>query len=465
MNSSADYDVAQLKLPPHSLEAEQSVLGALMIANDSWDKIADMLTADDFYRPEHRIIFQRMAQLVEANQPIDIVTLPDALTHADELDRAGGFVYLAEIARNTPSAANIRAYAIAVRERATLRKMIQVGQEIADAGYNPDGRRAAELIDEAQAAVFTLSESGASVGRDLRCEVHLRSLLDEWQRRSECDGLIGLSTGFDALDRRTNGLNPGDLIILAARPSMGKTSLAMNIAEHVAVDQKKPVLVFSMEMTAEQLLDRMAASVGRIPYDLIRTGKVFGHDEYDSRILPTVNTINSAPLFIDDRPALTIAQMRATARKEHKRNPLGLIVVDYLQLARAKAESRVMEVTYISQGLKALAKELRVPVLALSQLNRSVDSRSDKRPNNSDLRDSGAIEQDADVIWFIYRDEVYNETSPQKGVAEIICTKQRNGPTGTDYLATNLAQCRFDDLARGYAPPEQTPPVRRSFEY
>lgn len=465
MNTPADYDIAQLKLPPHSLEAEQSIIGGLLIADRNFDAISECVDESDFYRSEHRMIFREMAKLADAGQPHDIVTIAAVLTATGELDRIGGFAYLAEVARNTPSTSNLRAYARAVRERAVLRRLIIVGQDIADSAYHANGRKSAELIDDAQAAVIALSETGNDE-QDLHCASHLKNLAQEWQRRADCEGLIGLSTGFEALDQRTNGLNAGDLIILAARPSMGKTSLAMNIVEHIVLDEKKPVLVFSMEMNAEQLLDRMAASVGKIPYSLIRNGKVFGHSEYDAHVLPTISRLKTAPLYIDDRAALTIAQIRSRARKLHKRESLGLIVVDYLQLAKARAESRVMEVTAISQGLKALAKELRVPVLALSQLNRAVDSRSDRRPNNSDLRDSGAIEQDADVIWFIYRDEVYNENSPRKGFAEIICTKQRNGPTGTDYLAVNLDRCRFDNLTQGYTPTTApTSSGRKSYEY
>jgi replicative DNA helicase len=466
MNAPADYDLAQLRIPPNSLEAEQSVIGGLLIAGHHFDSVTEILTAEDFYHPQHRQTFAAMAALAADNKPIDLTTVVTALSSSGDLDRIGGVIYLAEIARGTPSASNIRAYASAVRERATLRNLILVGQQIAESGFEPDGKKSIELIDAAQAAVIALGDQGRTDGIT-PIKDHLRNLVAEWQRRSDAGGLVGLSTGFEALDARTNGLSPGDLIILAARPSMGKTALAMNIAENVAVHQGKPVLVFSLEMTAEQLLDRMASSVGKIPYDLIRTGNVFKVPEYECRAMPTISRIRDAPLHIDDRPALTIPQMRATARRVHKQTPLSLIVVDYLQLARAKAESRVMEVTQISQGLKALAKELGVPVLALSQLSRAVEQRADKRPGNADLRDSGAIEQDADVIWFIYRDEVYNTSTKQRGVAEILCTKQRNGPVGSDFLATLLEQCRFDNLARGWTPPveEEKPKRRGGFDY
>lgn len=462
----AEYDagIAALKTPPHSVEAEQSVIGGLLIAPNAFDAVSDLIAEPDFFRPEHRAAFAAIAHLAEAGQPHDAVTVCDMLSATGQLDRAGGFAYLVELAKNTPSAANIRAYASAVRERATLRNLITAGQAIADSAYDPAGRTAAELIDEAQAAVIALGDTG-SAEPDLHCAGRMKNLIAEWERRAACDGLVGLSTGFEALDRRTNGLGAGNLIILAARPSMGKTSLAMNIAEHTAVVENKPVLVFSMEMTGEELLDRMASAVGKIPYELIRTGRIFGDAEHESKIIPAVGRIKSAPLYIDDRAGLTIAQMRNAARRLHRQHPLALIVVDYLQLAvgktRSKTDSREQEISSISRGLKALAKELKCPVIALSQLNRNVENRTNKRPVNSDLRDSGAIEQDADVIWFIYRDEVYNEDSPDKGIAEILCTKQRNGALGVDRLATNLAQCRFENLAPGWQPREHTPAPRK----
>jgi replicative DNA helicase len=460
-----DYDdVAALKMPPHSTEAEQAVIGGLLIATNAFDAITDLVAEADFFRIEHRTAFAAIAHLAEAGKPHDAVTVCDMLSATDQLDRAGGFAYLLDLAKNTPSAANIRAYACAVRERATLRNLITAGQAIADSGFSPDGRSAAELIDEAQAVVIALGDTG-SAEQDLHCASRMKNLITEWERRAACDGLVGLSTGFSALDQRTNGLGAGNLIILAARPSMGKTSLVMNIAEHCAVTENKPALVFSMEMTAEELLDRMAAAVGKIPYELIRTGKVFGHPDHDSRIIPALGRIKSAPLYIDDRAGLTIAQMRSAARRVHRQSPLSLIVVDYLQLAvgkvRSKTDNREQEISGISRGLKALAKELKCPVIALSQLNRNVENRANKRPVNSDLRDSGAIEQDADVIWFIYRDEVYNEDSHDKGIAEILCTKQRNGALGVDRLATNLAHCRFENLSAGYQPREHEPAPRK----
>lgn len=463
-------DIAGLKIPPHSVEAEQSVLGGLMIDAGAWDRLDGILSAEDFYRAEHRLIFAAVSQLAAAGSPVDPITLADILSHAGTLDQAGGIGYLAEMAAKIPSAANIRAYATAVRDRSRLRALITAGNEIADAGYNADGRPVADLIDDAQQRVMALGAQSQD-GGDLHCSSRFANLIAEWERRAACDGLVGLSTGFEALDRRTNGLGDGNLVILAARPSMGKTALAMNIAEHVAVVEKKPVLVFSMEMSTEELLDRVAASLGRIPYELIRTGQVFENPEHSAKVMPCVARLKAAPLYIDDRSSLTVQQMRTTARKLHAKAPLRLVVVDYLQLAgstaRGRSDTREQEVSAIARGLKSLAKELGCPVIALSQLNRNVEQRTDKRPVNADLRDSGAIEQDADTIWFIYRDEVYNEDSPEKGIAEIITRKLRNGQPGTDRIASNLAMCRFENLARGYEPPPQPEraPRRGGFEY
>lgn len=453
-------ELATLKIPPNSLEAEQSVIGAMLVAPKAVDVVIELLDGSEFYTAEHREIFSAMLTLHEKSQPIDVVTLCDFLNTTGRLDKAGGFGYVMEIAKNTPSVANVLAYARAVREKFQLRRLIISSQKIADSAFQPDDKSAAELIDNAQAEIMALNDSTASQ-TELRVSPRLKNLIAEWERRADAKGLSGLSTGLVALDRRTHGLNPGDLIILAARPAMGKTSLAMNIAESIAITQQKPVLIFSMEMTAEQLLDRSAASVGRIPYELIRTGAVFDDEQHAHKVSPTILRIKDSPLFIDDRPALTIGQMRSSIRRASLDAPLSLIVVDYLQLARAKAESRVHEVTAISQGLKALAKEFKCPVIALSQLSRKCEERTDKRPMCSDLRDSGAIEQDADIIWFIYRDEVYNEDSDMKGVTELICAKQRNGSTGTDYLASNLGMCRFDNLSSEWQRPQRVVPMRR----
>lgn len=450
MHEIPDYDLAMLKSPPYSLEAEQAVIGGLLIAPNSFDAVTDLITENDFFKPDHRAAFAAIAYLADAGQPHDIVTVCDMLSAAGKLDQAGGFAYLADVAKNTPSAANIRAYANAVRERAALRNLIIASQEIADAAYEPGERTANELVDEAQRRILEIGERGDAEA-DLHVTSALKDYVAELDRRYNCDGLAGLSTGFRDLDARTNGLSPSDLVILAGRPGSGKTTLAMNIAEHVAIIESKPVLVFSMEMSRVQLLDRMVASVGKIPFSLLRSGKVFNHNEYKPVI--AASRIKQAPLYIDDRGGLSIAQMRSTARRQHKKTPLSLIVVDYLQLARAKAENRVNEITVISQGLKAIAKEIGCPVIALSQLSRKCEEQK-RRPISSDLRDSGSIEQDADSIFLIYRDEVYNEETNLKGVAEIHCTKLRNGEPGMDFLKSNLAMCKFENHEPGYRPPE-----------
>ncbi len=458
MNVPDDYDIAQLKLPPHSLEAEQSVIGALMISNDAWSRVADMLTADDFYRPEHRIIFHRMAQLVEANHPIDIVTLPDALAHADELERAGGFVYLAEIARNTPSAANIRAYAAAVRERADLRRLIQTCAEISDLAYNPSGRRSSDIVDEAQSKIIGLSHS--SSGEPVTALQSVRETLTAIEERAQSGSdITGIPTGFNAIDARLLGLQAGDLIIVAGRPSMGKTTLAVNMAER-ALARDVRCLIFSMEMPRRQLIERMLSSRANVPLAKIRKGQL-SQAEYEE-VVRAGEEIAASDLIIDDRSALTVTQMRAAARRYKP----GLIVVDYLQLASGRGESREQEVSGLSRGLKAIAKELEIPVLALSQLSRNVESRPDKRPRNSDLRDSGGIEQDADVILMLYRDEVYNAHSPTKNICEVLCTKFRNGEIGVDRLSANLQFSRFENLSTDYTPPTYSEKSQsRGFEY
>ncbi len=450
MNAFADYDdLAHLKTPPHSNEAEQAVIGGLLIGG-SFDAIADLIAEADFFRSEHRTAFAAISRLADAGQPHDAVTVCDALSASGDLERAGGFAYLIDIANNTPSAANLRAYASAVRERATLRNLISVGQSIADSGYSPDDRTAAELIDQAQAEIIALGDRGGAE-QELHVAESMRAYFDELDRRANCDGLVGLATGFTAIDQRTNGLMGGDLFVVGARPKMGKTTFAMNIAEHVAVVQKKPVLVFSMEMSRMQLIDRSVASVGGIPLSLLRAGKIF-NTEHEHKLIPAASRIKNAPLYIDDRPALSIQQMRAASRRQHKKTPLALIIVDYIQLARAKAESRVMEITMVSQGLKALAKELDVPVVALSQLSRKCDEQK-RRPVASDLRDSGSIEQDADGIFLLYRDEVYHEETKLKGIAEVIIPALRNGEAGEEYLDADLAMCRFKNKEPGYQPP------------
>lgn len=446
--------VDPLKRPPHSVEAEQSILGGLMLDNQVWDNISSKLCETDFYRTEHRTLFRAIADLAKKEQPFDVVTILDNLKSNNELDDAGGETYLFELATNTPSVANVSAYADIVREKSVQRQLISIATEIADSAYNPAGREVQELLDVAETKVFAIAEQTATNGGpEMIKSILVRTVEKIDALYHNGDALTGLATGLSDLDEKTSGLQPSDLIIVAGRPSMGKTTLVMNMAEHAAIEGKKPVLVFSMEMPSDSLAMRMMSSLGRIDQHNIRTGKL--NDDDWPRVTSAVHMLSEAPLFIDDTPAMSPSEMRARARrlaKEH--GQLGLIVVDYLQLMKVpgfKAENRTAEISEISRSLKSLAKELKVPVVALSQLNRSLEQRTDKRPVMSDLRESGAIEQDADLICFIYRDEVYNEDSNDKGVAEIIIAKQRNGPIGKVRVAFLGKYTRFEDLAfNGY---------------
>ncbi|KTC88476.1 replicative DNA helicase [Legionella cincinnatiensis] len=442
--------VDPLKRPPHSVEAEQSIIGGLMLDNQVWDKISHKLCETDFYRTEHRILFRTISALAKKDQPFDVVTLLDGLTSHNELDDAGGEAYLFELANNTPSVANISAYAEIVREKSVQRQLIAVATEIADSAYNPGGREVPELLDLAETKVFAIGEqTGGDGGPENIKSILVRAVEKIDALYHNGDAITGLATGLSDLDEMTSGLQPSDLVIVAGRPSMGKTTLVMNMAEHAAIKSGKPVLVFSMEMPADSLAMRMMSSLGRIDQHKIRTGKL--DDDDWPRVTSAVHMLSEAPLFIDDTPALSPGEMRARARrlaKEH--GSLGLIVVDYLQLMKVpgfSADNRTAEISEISRSLKSLAKELQVPVIALSQLNRSLEQRADKRPVMSDLRESGAIEQDADLICFIYRDEVYYEDSPDKGTAEIIVAKQRNGPIGKVRVAFIGKYTRFEDLA------------------
>lgn len=447
-----DRDLARIKMQPHSIEAEQSVLGGLLLASDAWDAVAETVSASDFYRPDHRLIFRQIAKLADDAEPVDVITVADKLSANGELDAAGGLAYLAELASNTPSASNIRAYAQVVRERASLRKLIEAAQEIAESGFNPEGRNSEELIDEAERLIMQIAEQGPKAGGPREVNPLLQSALERIDELFHSDGdITGLTTGFTDLDGMTSGLQPSDLVIVAGRPSMGKTSFAMNLVENAVLKQSKPILVFSMEMPAEQLIIRMLSSVGKIDQTRIRNGKL-EEDDW-SKLGRAVNKLKDVPLYIDDTPALTPTELRSRARRVARENggELGMIMIDYLQLMQVagSSEGRTAEISEISRNLKAIAKEFTCPVVALSQLNRSLEQRPNKRPVNSDLRESGAIEQDADVIMFIYRDEVYNEDSPDKGVAEIIIGKQRNGPIGTCRLAFVGQFTRFENLARG----------------
>ncbi len=442
-----------LKVPPQSVEAEQSVLGGLMLEGQAWDRVADKITEADFYRKEHRLIFRAIGALAEESSPADVVTVSEWLDKHQELQNAGGLAYLASLANNTPSAANIGAYANIVRERAILRNLINTASRIAGSAYSPEGQSASDILDFAERSIFDISEQGAHRrGGFAPLKTLLTKAVDRIDTlfRSE-SAITGVSTGFKDLDDMTSGLQPGDLVIVAGRPSMGKTSLAMNIAESTAVGSKLPVAIFSMEMPGEQLAMRMMASLGRINAHKVRTGKL--EDDDWPRLTHAIGMLAEAPMFIDDTPALTPLELRTRARRLKREHGLGLIVVDYLQLMQApeSSENRATEISGITRSLKGLAKELGVPVIALSQLNRSLEQRPNKRPVMSDLRESGAIEQDADVIFFIYRDEVYNEDSQDKGTAEIIIGKQRNGPTGKVKLTFLGEYTRFENYANtGY---------------
>ncbi|MDF3918371.1 replicative DNA helicase [Salinicola sp. LHM] len=445
-----DQETAQLKVPPHSLEAEQSVLGGLMLDNSSWDTVSERLVADDFYRHEHRLTFNAMAELAESAHPLDVVTLSEALERRDQLESVGGLAYLAELARNTPSASNIRAYADIVRERATLRKLIQASRQIADSAYSPEGRLPDELVNEAERLVFQISESRPKFGGPIGMSQLLTKAVDRIDELFNMKGqMTGISTGFRDLDDMTSGLQPSDLVIIAGRPSMGKTTFAMNLVEHAVVSNDKPVIVFSMEMPAESLMLRMLSSLGRIDQTRVRTGQL--EDEDWPRLTSAVNLLKDRQLFIDDTPALSPNELRSRVRRiAREHGNIGLVMIDYLQLMQVPglSENRTAEISEISRSLKGIAKEFNCPVVSLSQLNRSLEQRPNKRPVMSDLRESGAIEQDADVIAFVYRDEVYNTDNPDnKGLAELIIGKQRNGPIGTVHMAFIGKYTRFEDLA------------------
>jgi len=444
------HDVATeaLKLPPYSIEAEQSVLGGLMIDNNSWDEVADAITEEDFYRKEHRLIFRAIATLAEQSNPSDAVTLSEWLDKHNELENAGGLSYLGTLAKNTPTAANIKAYANIVRERSIMRQLVSVGTQIANSAYNPDGRDSAQLLEHAEQKVFEIAEQGAKGRKGYTgMKQLLTKAVDRIDQLFQLDSHItGVATGFSDFDEMTAGMQPSDLVIVAGRPSMGKTTFAMNIAENAAIKHNIPVAVFSMEMPGESLAMRMMSSLGHIDQHKLRTGKL--NDTDWPRITSAVGILSEAPIFVDDTPALSPLDLRSRARRIKREHGLGLIVIDYLQLMQSSGgnkENRATEISEISRSLKALAKELNVPVIALSQLNRSLEQRPNKRPVMSDLRESGAIEQDADVITFIYRDEVYNEDSPDKGTAEIIIGKQRNGPIGTTRLTFMGQFTRFEN--------------------
>jgi replicative DNA helicase len=452
---SPDRQIAQLRVPPHSIEAESSVLGGLLLDNGAWDRVGDLLSEGDFYRYEHRLIYAAIGQLINASRPADVITVFEQLQSQGKAEETGGLAYLNALAQYVPSAGNIRRYAEIVRERAILRKLVAASDEIATNAFHPQGRPVAQILDESEQKIFNIGEEGSRMKRGFQgMDTLVVDLLDRVQEMADNpNDITGVPTGFYDLDRMTAGLQPGDMIVLAARPSMGKTAFAINIAEHVALNEGLPVAVFSMEMGAAQLAVRIVGSIGRIDQGHLRTGKLT--DEEWPRLTEAIEKLRNISLHIDETAGLTASELRANARRLARQcGKLGLIVVDYLQLMSGSAgndENRATELGEISRGLKMLAKELQCPVIALSQLNRSVETRPDKRPMMSDLRESGAIEQDADIIMFIYRDEYYTKDAcKEPGVAEIIIAKQRNGPTGTVKLAFLKPLTRFENLAAGY---------------
>ena len=447
-------EVSRLRVPPHSVEAEQSVLGGLLLDNLAWDRAGDLLTDGDFYRYEHRLIYAAIGALVAASKPADVITVFEQLQSLGKAQDCGGLAYLNALAQSVPSAANMRRYAEIVRERSILRKLIAASDDIATSAFNPHGRAVSTVLDEAESKIFQIGEEGSRQRQGFQSiDKLVVSLIDRVQELHDngAEEVTGVRTGFYELDRMTAGLQKGDLLVLAARPSMGKTAFALNIAEHVAVQEGLPVLVFSMEMGASQLALRLVGSLGRIDQQHLRTGRL-DNSEWE-RLTGAVEQLGKVQLLIDETAGLTSSELRARARRMARQfGTLGLIVIDYLQLMSGSSgsdENRATELGEISRGLKSLAKELQCPVLALSQLNRSVESRNDKRPMMSDLRESGAIEQDADIIMFIYRDDYYNKESKEPGVSEIVIAKQRNGPVGTVKLTFLKPLTRFDNLAPG----------------
>ncbi|MBX9835634.1 MAG: replicative DNA helicase [Burkholderiaceae bacterium] len=449
-----DRDVAPLRLPPHSIEAESSVLGGLLLDNNAWDRVGDLLSEGDFYRYEHRLIYAAISGYINASKPADVITVYEKLQSQGKAEEIGGLLYLNSLAQYVPSASNIRRYAEIVRERGILRKLVTASDEIATNAFNTQGRPVDKILDEAEQKIFNIGEEGSRMKQGFQAmDTLVVDLLDRVQEMADNpNDITGVPTGFIDLDRMTSGLQAGDMVVLAARPSMGKTALAVNIAEHVALHEGLPVAIFSMEMGAAQLAVRVVGSIARIDQGHLRTGKL-SDDEWP-RLTEAIEKLRNVSLHIDETPSLTPTELRANARRLARQcGKLGLIVVDYLQLmsgsAGSQGENRATELGEISRGLKMLAKELQCPVIALSQLNRSVETRTDKRPMMSDLRESGAIEQDADIIMFIYRDDYYNKDSKEPNVAEIIIGKQRNGPTGTVKLYFQKSQTRFESLALG----------------
>jgi len=447
--------IENLKVPPHSIEGEQAVLGGLLLSSRAWEQVADVVTESDFYREDHRLIFRAIHQLNERSKPCDAVTVTEWFEAHGNVDQIDGGTYINQLTSSTPSAANVKAYAEIVREKSILRQLIDVGSEITTGVFSLDGRSSQELLEAAERKVFAIAEQGMRAGKDfVSVQDTIKVAIEKIQELHEFEGEItGIPTGFKAFDKLTAGLQPSDLIIIAGRPAMGKTTLAMNIAEHAAIKHDVPVAIFSMEMSSLQLVMRLFSSLGQIDQTKLRTGNL---DDLDwPKLTSAMNLLHKSKIFIDDTPSLSPSELRARARRLKREHDIGLIVVDYIQLMAVPGttENRATEIAEISRSLKAIAKELNVPVVALSQLNRALEQRPNKRPVMADLRESGSIEQDADLIVFIYRDEVYNHETPEKGKAEIIIGKHRNGPTDTVVLTFQGQWLRFVNYAPDHAYP------------
>ena len=448
--------VENLKVPPHSIEGEQAVLGGLLLSPNAFDQVADVVTEGDFYREDHRLIYRAIHELSDSGRPCDAVTVTEWFEARGTVDQVDGGAYISQLAAGTPSAANVRAYAEIVREKSILRQLIDVGAEITSGAFASDGRDSRELLEAAERMVFAIADQDLRTGATfVAIQEAIKDAMQRLQDLAAHEGdITGIPTGFKDLDQKTAGLQDSDLIIVAGRPSMGKTTLAMNIAENAAIKHEKPVAIFSMEMSAQQLVMRMFSSLGQIDQNRLRTGSLDDHDW--PKLSSAMTLLHKSRIFIDETPAMSPAELRARARRLKREHDIGMIVVDYLQLMAVPGtrENRATEIAEISRSLKAIAKELHIPVIALSQLNRSLEQRPNKRPVMADLRESGSIEQDADLIVFIYRDEVYNQDTPDKGKAEIIIGKHRNGPTGTVVLTFQGHWLRFLNYAPEYAYPQ-----------
>lgn len=452
-DQAADEQLLSLRTPPHSLDAEQSVLGGLLLDNRAWESVSEVLEDNDFYSHKHRNIYRAIKSLVDQEQPVDVVTVSEELDELGTLEEVGGIAYLGELADMTPSTANSGAYGVIVKERSQQRRLIEAASEITLQAYEPEGKNSLDILSDAEQKIAQIAEGNRKEGGPVVVGPILKSTLDQLDELfNKPEGLSGLTTGFTEIDNRTSGFQKADMIVVAGRPSMGKTTYAMNLVENALIATKRPCIVFSMEMPSESIVMRMLSSIGKIDQTRVRSGKLIEDDW--PRLSSAVNILKDLPLYIDDTPALTPQDMRARCRKVYRENDndLALVMVDYMQLMRVSgpSEGRSQEISEISRSMKAIAKEFGCPIIALSQLNRSLEQRPNKRPVMSDLRESGAIEQDADIIAFIYRDEVYNEDTPDKGIAEIITGKHRNGPIGTDRLAFVGKYTRFENLAAGY---------------